>query len=230
VHVRLWKSALWGTPRSTGAVEARSRRWVRARSDAQCGLARSHRISHLTRRADVVRSQPPQPPQPSQPSQAAQAARGGITSFQLEPCKWCRALNAAGPPSSRFSASFRIGSSSSEPMPFGTGQPCCPSPSKATIGSASPHVAVITIKGPGTVIRSGFEYQIPTDDADALLRLCEAGVIDKVRFRFGRSRDPRAPVTFVPCRRRTGHLNWSTYSCPTACSPSASRRCSAPPP
>jgi adenylate cyclase len=44
--------------------------------------------------------------------------------------------------------------------------------------------AWITVKGPGTLARSEFEYEIPVDDADQLLSsLCEPGTIDKTRYR-----------------------------------------------
>ena len=32
----------------------------------------------------------------------------------------------------------------------------------------------LTVKGPGSISRAEFEYEIPRDDADALLRLCKA--------------------------------------------------------
>jgi adenylate cyclase len=42
----------------------------------------------------------------------------------------------------------------------------------------------LTIKGPGTLARAEYEYEIPPGDADELLAtLCEPGVIDKVRYR-----------------------------------------------
>lgn len=45
--------------------------------------------------------------------------------------------------------------------------------------------AYLTIKGRSDetgVARSEFEYEIPVADADALLSMCEEGVIDKVRY------------------------------------------------
>ena len=43
--------------------------------------------------------------------------------------------------------------------------------------------AFLTVKGPDGVVRSEFEYEIPTDDALELLdRLCLAGEIAKVRY------------------------------------------------
>jgi Uncharacterized protein conserved in bacteria len=44
--------------------------------------------------------------------------------------------------------------------------------------------AFLTIKGAsdrGGIARSEFEYEIPVADAEALLPLCESGVIDKIR-------------------------------------------------
>lgn len=44
--------------------------------------------------------------------------------------------------------------------------------------------AWLTIKGPGTLARAEFEYEIPVGDAEELLAtLCEPGVIDKTRHR-----------------------------------------------
>ena len=45
--------------------------------------------------------------------------------------------------------------------------------------------AYVTIKGPsvdGGLARSEFEYEIPLDDARQLMKLCEPGLIDKVRW------------------------------------------------
>ncbi len=43
----------------------------------------------------------------------------------------------------------------------------------------------ITIKGPSDAAglsRAEFEYRIPVEDAEALMKLCEPGMIDKVRY------------------------------------------------
>ena len=43
----------------------------------------------------------------------------------------------------------------------------------------------VTIKGPsvdGGLARSEFEYEIPLEDAKQLIKLCEPGLIDKVRW------------------------------------------------
>jgi adenylate cyclase len=43
----------------------------------------------------------------------------------------------------------------------------------------------LTIKGPGTLARAEYEYEIPVADADELLAtLCEPGTIDKTRYRI----------------------------------------------
>ena len=45
--------------------------------------------------------------------------------------------------------------------------------------------AYVTIKGPsvdGGLARSEFEYEIPLDDAKQLIKLCEPGLIDKIRW------------------------------------------------
>jgi CYTH domain-containing protein len=45
--------------------------------------------------------------------------------------------------------------------------------------------AFLTIKGPsldGGLSRSEFEYEIPLDDAEKLMTLCEPGIIDKIRW------------------------------------------------
>jgi adenylate cyclase len=43
----------------------------------------------------------------------------------------------------------------------------------------------LTIKGPGTLARAEYEYEIPVADADELLAdLCEPGIIDKTRYRI----------------------------------------------
>ena len=45
--------------------------------------------------------------------------------------------------------------------------------------------AFITIKGPsidGGLSRYEFEYEIPLDDAEQLMTLCEPGIIDKTRW------------------------------------------------
>jgi adenylate cyclase len=47
--------------------------------------------------------------------------------------------------------------------------------------------AVLTVKGPGDdtgTTRFEWEIAIPKQDAESLLRLCEPGVIDKVRYRI----------------------------------------------
>ena len=42
---------------------------------------------------------------------------------------------------------------------------------------------VITIKGASVgAARSEWEYEIPADDADAMLAICEGGVVDKIRY------------------------------------------------
>ena len=42
---------------------------------------------------------------------------------------------------------------------------------------------VITIKGASSgASRSEWEYEIPADDADAMLEICEGAVIDKIRY------------------------------------------------
>lgn len=42
----------------------------------------------------------------------------------------------------------------------------------------------LTIKGPGSLSRAEFEYEVPPADADELLAtLCEPGVVDKTRYR-----------------------------------------------
>lgn len=59
------------------------------------------------------------------------------------------------------------------------------------VGSADPAVRVrmlgaigiITVKGPGLVSRSEFEYEIPAEDAEEMLRnLCQQPVLDKTRY------------------------------------------------
>lgn len=43
----------------------------------------------------------------------------------------------------------------------------------------------LTIKGPSDIVgisRYEFEYEIPVDDAEALLPLCEPGVVEKIRY------------------------------------------------
>jgi adenylate cyclase len=45
--------------------------------------------------------------------------------------------------------------------------------------------AYLTIKGPSTadgLARAEFEYEIPVSDAEALLKLCEPGVVEKKRY------------------------------------------------
>lgn len=43
--------------------------------------------------------------------------------------------------------------------------------------------AMLTIKGPSKgVTRSEFEYLIPTEDANAMLELCERPLIEKIRY------------------------------------------------
>ena len=45
--------------------------------------------------------------------------------------------------------------------------------------------AYVTIKGPsvdGGLARYEFEYEIPMDDAEKLMTLCEPGIIDKIRW------------------------------------------------
>ena len=45
--------------------------------------------------------------------------------------------------------------------------------------------AYVTIKGPsvdGGLARSEFEYEIPLEDAKQLIKLCEPGLIDKIRW------------------------------------------------
>lgn len=49
-------------------------------------------------------------------------------------------------------------------------------------GADGSPVGYLTIKGPGTIARSEFEYEIPAEDARALLQLCSAS-LTKVRYR-----------------------------------------------
>jgi CYTH domain-containing protein len=46
----------------------------------------------------------------------------------------------------------------------------------------TPQCAFVTIKGPGSLVRSEFEYEIPLADAELMLReFCQNNVLDKFR-------------------------------------------------
>lgn len=60
----------------------------------------------------------------------------------------------------------------------------CAAPDKTVRVRIRRNKAFLTIKGASDkagVARSEFEYEIPVADAEALLPLCESGVIDKIR-------------------------------------------------
>lgn len=60
----------------------------------------------------------------------------------------------------------------------------CAAPDKTVRVRIRAEKAFLTIKGASDkagLVRSEFEYEIPVADAEALLTLCESGVIDKVR-------------------------------------------------
>ena len=47
------------------------------------------------------------------------------------------------------------------------------------------HEGRLTVKGPSSedgLVRAEFEYEVPFEDAEAMLALCVSGVIDKVRY------------------------------------------------
>ena len=75
--------------------------------------------------------------------------------------------------------------------------------------------AFITIKGPsldGGLSRYEFEQEIPLDDAERLMSLCEPGVIDKIRWLGklrisdgrGRTQITHRRNRFTPFHRRRG--------------------------
>lgn len=45
--------------------------------------------------------------------------------------------------------------------------------------------ARLTVKGPGRISREEFEYEVPTEDGEAMFALCESR-LEKTRFRLGR--------------------------------------------
>jgi adenylate cyclase len=45
------------------------------------------------------------------------------------------------------------------------------------------HLAYLTIKGPGTLVRDEFEYEIPRGDGEQLIKMCPKTII-KVRHQF----------------------------------------------
>jgi CYTH domain-containing protein len=40
----------------------------------------------------------------------------------------------------------------------------------------------LTVKGPGRLVRAEFEYEIPVEDAEAMLVLCQAPPLSKIRW------------------------------------------------
>ena len=46
-------------------------------------------------------------------------------------------------------------------------------------------IATLTVKSSGTVLsRDEFEYEIPIDDAEALINLCQSDIIEKTRYKI----------------------------------------------
>ncbi len=45
------------------------------------------------------------------------------------------------------------------------------------------HLAYLTIKGPGTLIRDEFEYEIPRSDGEQLIKMCPKTIV-KIRYQF----------------------------------------------
>ena len=46
-------------------------------------------------------------------------------------------------------------------------------------------IATLTVKSSGTVLsRDEFEYEIPIDDAEALINLCQNDIIEKTRYKI----------------------------------------------
>ena len=76
------------------------------------------------------------------------------------------------------------------PVPIRQGY-LCRGPERTVRVRLAGERAFLTIKGAGTLERAEFEYAIPPADADALMALCEPGVIDKERFRV-----PAGPVVW----------------------------------